>query len=90
MKSEAEWIDALTQQGFYSLLFRDADHFDDEHQVCFDLDRCLVVFDGEMEIEVGYQTFHLGVGDYLDVPRATTHSIRMGNTGCRYLLAQRI
>jgi|GEM_PF-2080887 len=90
MKSEAEWIDELTQQGFYSLLFRDAESFDHEHDVSFDLDRFIVIFDGEIEIEIGYQTFHLGAGDYLEIPRATMHSIRIGNTGSRYLLAQRI
>lgn len=90
MKSESEWINELTQQGFYSLLFRDAEPYDTELGVSYDLDRYIVVFDGEIEIEIGYQTYHLGVGDYLEITRATEHSIRIGLSGSRYLLAQRI
>ena len=90
MKSESDWINELTQQGYHTLLFCDGIAMDHENERSFDEDHYFVVLDGEMEIHIPYQTFHLGPGDYTELLRATPYSTKMGQNGCRYLFARRV
>ncbi len=89
-ETENEWMIELAREGYSNLLFWDAIpfEFDDEH--AHDRDHKIVVFSGDMEITIGYQTVHLGAHDYYEIPSATIHVARIGGDGCRYLIAEKL
>ncbi len=78
------------KEGYSNLLFCDAipHNQDDEH--AHDRDHKMVIFSGDVEITIGYQTIHLGIHDYFEIPRGTDHSVIVGSDGCRYLIAERL
>jgi mannose-6-phosphate isomerase-like protein (cupin superfamily) len=88
--TESEWIAELIKDGYSNLLFCDAiaHEHDDEH--AHDRDHKMIIFSGDVEITIGYQTVHLGIHDYFEIPRGTEHFVVVGAEGCRYLIAERL
>lgn len=88
--TENEWIEHLLAEGYANLLFWDAipHEHDDEH--AHDRDHKMIIFSGDIEITIGYETVHLGAHDYFEIPRGTNHVARVGADGCRYLIAERL
>lgn len=88
--TESEWIEQLMGDGYSNLLFCDAIpcEFDDDH--AHDRDHKMIIFSGDVEVTIGYQTVHLGAQDYFEIPRGTNHSAAVGKEGCRYLIAERL
>ncbi len=76
--------------GFDNLLFWDAFPHESDEEHAHDRDHKMIIFSGDMEVTVGYETVHLGAHDYFEIPRGTVHLVRVGPDGCRYLLAERL
>lgn len=88
--TESEWIDELLHDGYDNLLFRDAFPLEAEDEHAHDRDHKMVIFSGDIEVTIGYQTVHLGAHDYFEIPRGTNHVATVGAEGCRYLIAERL
>ena len=52
-------------------------------------DESIWVLRGSMQFRVGAQTFDLGPGDRLMLPRGSQHEATAGPDGCEYLVGQR-
>jgi len=87
--TEAEWIISLQNDGYSNLLFCDGipGHYEDDH--VHDRDHKMVIFSGDFELTIGYQTVHLGAHDYFEIPSGTNHTSMIGMNGCRYIIAER-
>ncbi|MCX6714910.1 MAG: hypothetical protein NTX72_03780 [Candidatus Uhrbacteria bacterium] len=88
--TESEWIEELLHDGYDNLLFRDAFAHEAEDEHAHDRDHKIVIFSGDIEVTIGYQTVHLGAHDYFEIPRGTSHVAVVGMEGCRYLIAERL
>jgi len=88
--TENEWIEHLLQDGYDNLLFRDAIAFEREDEHAHDRDHKIIIFSGDIEITIGYETVHLGAHDYFEIARGTAHIAAVGCDGCRYLIAERL
>lgn len=88
--TESEWIDELLRDGYLNLLFWDAVPFEQDDEHAHDRDHKMIVFSGDIELTIGYQTVHLGAQDYFEIPRGTNHLAIVGAEGCRYLIAERL
>ena len=89
-QTENEWMKQLSQEGFSNLLFSDAIPHLSEDEHAHDRDHKMVIFAGDIEIVMEYQTVHLGAHDYFEIPSGTVHSTVIGPDGCRYLIAERM
>ena len=88
--TELEWMNELLRDGYSNLLFRDAIPFEGDEERAHDRDHKIVVFAGDIEITIGYQTVHLGAHDYFVIPRGTDRTVVVGSDGCRYLIAEKL
>lgn len=88
--TESEWISELQNDGYNNLLFCDAFPFERDEEHAHDRDHKMVIFSGDVEVTIGYQTVHLAVHDYFEIPRGTNHIAVVGAEGCRYLIAERL
>lgn len=88
--TESEWIVALQNDGYHNLLFWDASPFERDDEHAHDRDHKMIIFSGDIEVTIGYETVHLGVHDYYEIPRGTNHMAIVGAEGCRYLIAERL
>jgi quercetin dioxygenase-like cupin family protein len=52
-------------------------------------DESLWVIEGEISFGIGGQTYRLGVGDRLMLPRGTEHTATAGPAGATYLIAEK-
>ena len=48
-----------------------------------------IILDGEMTLTMNGESHTCAVGQRCDVPAGTTHSARMGPSGCRYLVGEK-
>jgi len=52
-------------------------------------DETIWILHGAMQFKVGSQTFDLGPGDRLTLPRGSQHEAKAGPQGCEYLVGQK-
>ncbi|OGL63742.1 hypothetical protein A3C09_02080 [Candidatus Uhrbacteria bacterium RIFCSPHIGHO2_02_FULL_47_44] len=88
--TESEWIVELQNNGYNNLLFWDAIPFERDDEHAHDRDHKMIIFSGDVEVTIGYETVHLGAHDYFEIPRGTNHMAVVGAEGCRYLIAERL
>lgn len=86
---EEQWRRKLLNEGFdHIFIWRDGPNVTyTDHAHPFST--CHVILDGEMTVVTEDVGKILKPGDRMDVPRGVLHSSKMGNTGCRYIIAEK-
>jgi quercetin dioxygenase-like cupin family protein len=86
---EEQWRRKLLDEGFEDVyIWRDAPNASySDHAHPFT--SAHVILEGEMTIVSEHQGRVLRVGDRMDVLAGTIHSVKMGNSGCRYIIGQK-
>lgn len=90
--TEEQIIKKLKDEGYDKVWTYDAEvnEIDEEHS--HDFDSKLHVLSGEIRITLANDAiadFRLREGQEIEIPRNAIHSARVGNQGCRYVVAEK-
>ena len=86
---ERDLVAELTQEGFSHIYVWEDGPNTDYPEHTHRTETAHIILQGEMTLIMGDESVTYRTGQRCDVPAGTTHSAKMGPSGCRYLIGER-